>query len=89
MDLTQFLIASLAVYRICHLIFWEDGPWDVIVKIRKKAGDGLFGKLMECPFCLSIWISFPIAFVFSKSIGEFLLNWLALSGAAMVIEKIT
>ena len=89
MDLLNLLLASLAVFRICHLIAWEDGPGDVIVKIRKKAGNRWTGKLMDCPFCLSIWISFPVALIFSKSIGEFLLNWLALSGAAVVIEKIT
>jgi hypothetical protein len=89
MDLTQLVIASLAVYRVSHLIAFEDGPGDLILRIRKRAGNGWRGKLMDCPYCLSIWVSFPTAILFSKTINQFLVNWLALSGAVVVIEKLT
>jgi len=71
------------------LIAFEDGPGDLILKIRKSAGNGWRGKLMDCPYCLSLWVSFPMAMLFSKTINQFLLNWLALSGASVIIEKLT
>ena len=89
MNLTELTLGSLAVYRLSHLIAYEDGPGDFIAHLRERAGDSWRGKLMDCPFCLSVWIATPIALLFSKGLNDWLLNWLALSGAAVIIEKLT
>jgi hypothetical protein len=53
----RFVLAVLATWRITHLIVYEDGPWDAIARLRKVAGAGFFGKLMDCFYCASLWVS--------------------------------
>ena len=89
MTVFLFVITALAVWRVTHLIGKEDGPFDVIFLIRKKAGAGFFGSLLDCFYCLSIWIALPPALWFGKGWLEKILFWLALSGAACLLEQAT
>jgi hypothetical protein len=84
----QFILAVLATWRVTHLLASEDGPWDIIVRLRGRLGNGVVGSLMDCFQCLSIWIGAPVAFLFSHSAGEWMLYWLALSGAACLLERL-
>ncbi|HEX7584213.1 MAG TPA: DUF1360 domain-containing protein, partial [Prolixibacteraceae bacterium] len=60
-DITGFIICTLAVWRITHLLSQEDGPFDTVIKFRKLFGQGFFGNLLDCFYCLSIWIAVPFA----------------------------
>lgn len=82
-------MASLAVYRLSHLIAFEDGPGDCIAKIRERAGNSWIGKLMDCPYCVSVWVSLPVAVIHYSDIAGLIVDWLAISGAAVITEKIT
>ena len=85
----RFILSALAVWRLTHLLAEEDGPWDLIARLRSKLGAGLLGRLMDCFFCLSLWISLPLAIWLSSGWIGLLLHWQALSGAACLLEKIT
>lgn len=85
----RFLIAALAVWRLSHLLASEDGPWDVIVRIRRKLGTTVGGKLMDCFYCLSIWISIPFTVFVVSGMLDRIVVWLALSGAASLLNKFT
>lgn len=85
----RFILSALAVWRLTHLLAEEDGPWDLIVRLRTKLGAGILGRLMDCFFCLSLWLSLPIAIWLSNGWIGLLLHWQALSGAACLLEKIT
>ncbi len=86
----RFVLASLAVWRITHLLASEDGPANVIAWVRARLGDSIFGDLMDCFGYLSLWISIPFAFLVSRgSIMDGVLTWLALSGAAFLLERAT
>lgn len=82
-----FLLKGLAVWRITHLLSNEDGPFDVVYKFRKLVGQGFFGNLLDCFYCLSIWIALPFAFWKGSAAEVILLQWMALSGFACVLEK--
>jgi hypothetical protein len=84
-----FFIVSLAIWRITHLLSKEDGPFDLIFRLRQLAGEGVWGKLMDCFYCLSIWISLPFALWLGSSVSEKLLFWMACSGLACLLEKVT
>jgi len=84
----RFLLAVLATWRVTHLLAKEDGPADVIVRFRARLGDGLFAKLMDCFYCLSIWVAAPLALFVTRTPIEWLLTWLALSGGACLLERI-
>src|SRR5262245_22867608 len=84
----RFVLAALATWRITHLFVREDGPGDVIAGMRARLGRGLFGQLMDCFYCSSLWIAAPLALVMSSTWGEAGLSWPALSGAACLFERI-
>lgn len=83
----QFVLAVLVTWRITHLLAREDGPADVLVRLRKRLGDGFAGKLMDCFYCLSLWVAAPLAFAVGRKPLDWLLAWLALSGAACLLER--
>ncbi len=83
----RLTLSVLATWRVAHLIAHEDGPWDVIVRLRRRAGDGMLGKLMDCPYCLSLWIAAPLAPLLAGTPGAWCVAWLAISGGASLLEK--
>jgi hypothetical protein len=88
MDALRFIILTLATWRVTHLIQAEDGPWDVIFKIRKLLGDGFVGSLMDCFFCLSIWVAIPFAVMEGHKIADYFAYTMAFSGGAIIIQKL-
>jgi hypothetical protein len=88
-DPMAFILSVLAVWRITHLLSKEDGPFDLVIRFRKLFGQGFFGSLLDCFYCLSIWVSIPFAFFFCIEWGEGVITWLALSGAASLLYKLT
>lgn len=48
-----FLIGCLAAYRISVLIVRDAGPWGLFSKLRSVTR---FSKLLNCIFCVSIWV---------------------------------
>jgi hypothetical protein len=89
MDGVLLIIVSLVAWRITHLLAKEDGPFDIIFLLRKKAGAGFFGNLLDCFYCLSIWIALPFGIWLGQNWIEKILLWLALSGAACLLEQAT
>jgi len=83
------VLGTLAVWRITHLLANEDGPWDLILRLRKAVGSGFWGQMMDCFNCLSLWVALPFAAAIAEDWREGFLLWLSLSGAAILIERIT
>lgn len=83
------LLGILGVWRITHLLHAEDGPWNLLVRLRRLLGTGFFGQLLDCFYCLSLWIAVPFAWAVGGSWGEDLLLWPALSGAAALLQRAT
>jgi hypothetical protein len=83
------ILGVLAVWRVTHLLKAEDGPWNLIVHLRKVAGSRFWGELLDCFYCLSLWIAAPFAWFLGQEIKERVFLWLALSGAAILLERIT
>lgn len=81
------LIPALATWRLSHLVWAEDGPWSLIARSRKWAvGHGT--RVLECFYCISLWIALPAAFVVAPSIWAWLFDWFAFSGAAILLERL-
>lgn len=85
----KYFVLVIIVWRLTHLISAEDGPFDLIFKLRKLAGNSFFGKLMDCFYCLSIWIGFFVAIYQTRAAEEVIILTLYYSGAALIIEKLT
>jgi hypothetical protein len=84
----RFVLAVLATWRLTHLLASEDGPADIIVRFRVLLGQSVAGKLMDCFNCLSLWIAAPAALFVSRRPLEWIFCWLAVSGAACLLERL-
>jgi hypothetical protein len=82
-----FITTLLAVWRVTHLVQAEDGPFELIFKIRKLAGNGFIGKLMDCFYCSSIWVALPPGLYLGAGWIQKIVLWLAFSGGAILLEK--
>ncbi len=89
MTLIGLVVGMLVVWRITHLLQAEDGPWDIVLRLRRAAGPGLFGRLLDCFYCLSLWVAAPVALLVGEGTVDRLLLWPALSGGAILLERAT
>lgn len=80
-------VGILCVWRLTHLFYGEDGPWDVMAKLRQRAGNGFAGKLLDCFYCVSLWVAAPLAYLLGESRMERLLLWPALSAGAILLQR--
>jgi hypothetical protein len=85
---TRFALASLATWRVAHLLVEEDGPGDVVVRVRAKLGASFAGELMDCFACTSVWVAAQLSLTVVRRRRDAPVAWLALSGAACLLERI-
>lgn len=87
MSVFQFIIASLACYRLTVLLARDAGPWDVFKRLRKVS------QFLSCPFCVSIWVGanieawFIISGVFDTPAMTICLA-LGMSSIAIALDRI-
>lgn len=84
----KLTIAILATWRLTHLLAREDGPADLIARLRIALGNGVLGRMLDCFQCLSLWMAIPSALWVTTRPLDACLVWLAVSGAACLCERI-
>ena len=83
-----FVLSIFASWRLAHLLAHEDGPWDLVARLRALLGNGVLGRLMDCFYCVSVWVAAPFGVLVGRTAQECVLAWLALSGAACLLERV-
>ena len=87
------MVAALATWRISRLVAKEDGPFDVVLRARARAGTSVLGRLMDCPYCVSVWAALPLAGWLTRRgglpVGDLVPVWLAISAGACLLEQAT
>ena len=68
------VLGILCAWRITHLLQAEDGPWNLILRLRTLAGKGFPAQLLDCFYCLSLWVAAPLAWVVGETLTERLLH---------------
>jgi hypothetical protein len=87
-DITQTILTMLAVWRVTHLLVAEDGPWSVLVHLRAFLLNYKISKVLDCFYCLSIWVAIPFALWLTQGWYQWIVMALALSAGAIVIHEI-
>lgn len=82
------VLGILITWRITHLVSNESGPWSMLERLRRRAGTGVVAELLACFYCLSLWVAAPFAFILAPGWRHRLLLWPALSGGAILLERI-
>ena len=86
---SRLALGALATWRVAHLLAEEDGPADAVVRLRARAGDSAIGQAMDCLYCISVWVAAPVAVAVAPRRRDLVVTWLALSGAACLLERAT
>jgi Protein of unknown function (DUF1360) len=82
-------LGVLCVWRITYLFVAEDGPGGILVRFRQSLGEGFWGELLDCFYCLSLWTAAPFALLIGRDWRARLFLWFALSAGAILIERLT
>lgn len=96
------VLLGLSTWRISSMLCYEEGPFGIFVKIREMAGiehndlntpvvypDRFFGKLFECIWCLSVWVSatFVVFYIFLPTLAIYFSLWLSLSTICIMVNE--
>jgi hypothetical protein len=97
----RLLVYALAAYRVTHMLWLENGPYDVFDWLRAKAGiwyseavgkrtasiGGFWGKLLNCPDCLSVWVAVVAVALWLLQLWvlDVLAAWLAVSAICVAL----
>jgi hypothetical protein len=88
----EFMLFSLAVWRISSLVARETGPFDIFEKFRKLfRGKSLYPGVI-CVWCNSVWFAIPAAFLLRIPVGDnaivaVIIKILAISATCIVIDE--
>jgi hypothetical protein len=85
----SLVFGILGVWRLTHLFSVEDGPGDLLARLRRAAGNGFWGRLLDCFNCASLWVAAPFAWLLAEGWREGVLSWLAFSAGAVLLERAT
>lgn len=88
MSFYWLVLGILGVWRVVHLLNAEDGPWDLVTRLRRSVSDG-WGEVLDCFYCLSLWVAAPFGWLIGVTWSERLLLWLAMSAGASLLEQAT
>ncbi|HEY1730357.1 MAG TPA: DUF1360 domain-containing protein [Terriglobales bacterium] len=83
------VVYTLGVWRLTHLLSVEDGPWDAMLRLRTILGRGFWGSLLDCFYCLSLWVAIPFALLTGEAWKNKAYLWLAFSAGAILLERAT
>lgn len=89
MSFYWLVLGILSVWRITHLLYGENGPWNAFERLRESVDDGFWGRVVSCFYCLSVWVAVPFASLLGEGWLERLLLVPALSAGAILLERLT
>ena len=85
------LVGSLATWRVSHLLVEEEGPGQVLNRLRAAVNTTPLTGLLDCFGCTSVWVGL-VAGVATYRHGAgptgVVLRGLAMSGAAFLAQKL-
>lgn len=82
------LLSSLTVWRVAVFICYEEGPFDLMVRLRRLLVRGGLGRLAGCFHCTAFWISLvTVGAVYRPDVKSFFLV-LAIAGGASMSERL-
>ena len=82
------LLGVLALWRASHLLAFENGPFLLLERMRRQVKNGFLRSLLDCFYCLSLWVAIPFAAILGEGAKERFLLWLALSGGAILLHQV-
>lgn len=85
----SLLLLALGVLYVSVSVAILDGPFDIFSMWREYVGQSTWvGRGLHCPMCVGLYFSAIPAIIMSNSFGQFILFWLGIAGAVMLMYKL-
>jgi hypothetical protein len=94
----RIVVAVLAVWKVCQVLAYEDGPWDLMIWLRRHLHPGqgrdplkirsMLSQGLNCVACSSVWIAWLPAWWIASGWKEWAVLWLAIAGAATILDHL-
>lgn len=98
----DYLILTLATWRISSLLISEHGPWHIFERLRALVGvqyhpetferiaSSMLSEMFTCIWCMSVWVGIllTVAYYLLPQVTIWLMLPLALSTAALAINRV-
>jgi hypothetical protein len=81
-------VGILATWRVTHLVVEEDGPWDVLRRIRGLLLGVGAGRLVNCFLCASVWIAVGVALLLVRGLRDVAVAAASFSCGAILLQRI-
>lgn len=95
----KLVLLSLACYRLAQLFVFDEGPFNIFDRIRILAGAYDYdsqgraktnlGRLINCPYCVGIWVALPLGIMVSGISWYIPLWWFAIAGGQAFLQGLT
>lgn len=99
-EFINLVLLGLTCWRLTSLLYQEEGPFGIFVKLREKVGiqhidgrpciypDRFLCKLFACIWCLSVWVSglLVIGYIFLPTLTIYFSVWLSLSTITIMVN---
>lgn len=86
MSLGALILTILAVFRVSWMVVREEGPFGAFVYVREhidRNQEHWTGRGLNCVNCVSFWLALLLVWM----LGGSWLEWLAVAGAVVLINK--
>jgi hypothetical protein len=84
----RFVLASLAGWRISHLLAREDGPGALMARLRRQLARFNAGGWLDCFGCVSLWAAAPVSLWVTGLGPAWGMIWLATAGAILLLDRL-
>lgn len=93
-----FVLLVLACYRLARFITRDDGPWQLMLRIRVRLGvydygengrpQRMWGLMLECPHCVGLWVALfmAVGLCWTMPWPVVVLTWWAIAGGQSFLE---
>lgn len=88
----EFIICTLATYKITAMLIDYDGPLDIFIRLRDFVERYQPPKYrifnFDCHFCLGTWVALPFAVYVGNGYIQVIIYWFAMSALAWFLHII-
>lgn len=89
--LVRLIVAALATWRLSSLLLYEEGPFEVFMRLRSAVdapglGHAQLRVLFGCIYCMSVWTGLLCAMLMMSDLWVAMLPF-ALSAVAVMVDK--
>jgi hypothetical protein len=85
----EFIIGTLATWRVASLLTREEGPYRLFSRLRGGPDVRGLRRALHCLYCSSVWVAAPLAGFVAPWSARSIVIWVGLSGGACLLDRAT